>query len=559
MGLRAKQAKRNIFLDPGEAAEPTGDILPLATEKSIAGALRVAIPLLLVVFTLLRFWNFTYDVPPSAPLLGFPTIKTDYAWDAAVYSDEGFYAVNAISFVQSGRFHNPLEYSQFINLPLMQFIKGMIFSVFGISLFAARMVSILSAVGLVVAMYFVVRRYEDPTTSLLAAFVVSINHFIFVFSRYAIDEVPVTFLVTLTFAFAVRVRGERWWLYAFLTAVTFACALLTKSNAVFATPLIGAMVIIQEVDVKKILLKFILCSAVFFAIMVPWYVTLVIPNKDTFEYFFSINVGLTGSGEAEQMWRVFESQAGLFRLVDVIMSYSILVMTPLLFLLSPRYRRHPLIYVALLWYLLYMMTYAYYGRFYPRFFAMTVPPLALWVAITMREALELRGRLRLVTYAFVALVACSSLWQVHRVVSVLAYGKNTWNEMAAEFERIIHADPSGNRVVMGHSAITLGLRADIIPRHSHFGVASMPERLEAFKPGWFLCDGEMRSVPMHRESEFCEWFELYYDLDLVAIHDILDNFRGHGVYLYKLTPKENVEFPPPVVRSQFLVQREQAP
>jgi hypothetical protein len=153
----------------------------------------------------------------------------------------------------------------------------------------------------------------------------------------------------------------------------------------------------------------------------------------------------------------------------------------------------------------------------------------------------------------------SSLWQAHRVVSVLAYGKNTWNEMSAEFERIIHADPSGNRVVMGHTAGTFALRADIIPRNDRYGFSPLKDRFASFQPGWIISEGDMRQYALDGFTTHVEWFELYYDVKLVAHHSILDNFRGHAMFLYKLTPKKDVVIPPSPVRAQLPEKEEQAP
>ncbi len=552
MGLSAEQAKRNTSLEPGNPAEPTGDILPLRGEAGIASTLRVVLPLLLAVFLLLRLWNFTHDVPPAAPLLGFPGHHSIYSWDGDVFSDEGFYANDAINWMQEGTFHVELEYNQFVNLPLMQFIKAGLFSILGVSLFAARLGSLLGAIGLVVAVYFLVRRYEDHWTSLLAAFLVAINHYVFAYSRYAVDEVPVAFWVTLTFALAVRVRGDHWWKFAILTALAFACALLTKTNAIFATPLVGAMVIIQELDIKRVLLKFALCSVVFLSAMGLWYVALVVPHMDDFRYFFTLNVGISSSDDIVQIWRVFERQVELLLMVDAIVPMVVIVMTPPLMILDPRYRRNPLVYLSFLWFLLYMLMYAYYGRFYPRFFPMTVPPLAIWTAASMRAALDIRGILRWLTYALVVVVACSALWQMHRDLSILAYGKNSYNEMAADILRRVEADPSGNRVIMGHTAPGVALRTSLTPRHDRYSPHNLGKRLEAFRPGWAISEGEFGILANDSYYAQRDWFERYYHIELVASYDILDNFRGHKMHLYKLIPREEPVIAPPIIRAQDL-------
>src|SRR5690606_24308657 len=135
---------------------------------------------------------------------------------------------------------------------------------------------------------------------------------------------------------------------------------------------------------------------------------------------------------------------------------------------------------------LYLVMYAYYGRFYPRFLMMTVPPLAVWAAVSLRHMLDMRGPFRLVAYVFVIVLGMSVVWQGHRVASVLAYDSNAHNEMAADILRIVEADPSGNRVIMGHCAPSLALRNGLTPRHDRYSPHPLAERFEAFEPGWVL-------------------------------------------------------------------------
>jgi hypothetical protein len=141
---------------------------------------------------------------------------------------------------------------------------------------------------------------------------------------------------------------------------------------------------------------------------------------------------------------------------------------------------------------------------------------------------------------------------MHRNVSILAYGKNTYNEMAADILRRIEADPSGNRMVIGHTSGNLALRTNLIPRHDRYSRHNLGERLETFKPGWSISEAEYGILVNEGYCAHRDWYERHCHIELVASYDILDNFRGHKMHLYKLTPREEPLIAPPVTRAQEL-------
>ncbi len=518
---------------PGESPQPEPGM------TAIQRGLRLLLVAGIVLFGLLRFWHFTGDFPEQ------------FSWDGDAYTDEGFYAYDAINFVQDGVFYIPLDYNQFIALPLMPLFKGAVFSVFGANLAAARLVTVLFAVATALALYYLMRRFEDPLTALFAVFLLAINHLFLVFSRVAIDEVPVTFWVTLSFALAVRVRGEKWRLHAILLSIAYAAAVMTKTNAVFAAPLLAVAVILQELDPRRIALKFLLCSAVFLSLMGVWYATLIRPHAQDFFYFFTLNVDIAKSNSLEQMFITFSHHVWFILMVDPILPWLAIVFTPLLLVLWPRFRRHPLLYLALAWHFAYLVLYAYYGRFYPRFFMMALPPLIIWTAIAVRAALEIRGILRVVPVALVAFVALSCLWQMRESFVIAADQRDTFNAMAADILRHVDSDPSGNRVVMGHAAGSVALRIPIIPRHDRYSPHRLDDRLRAFQPRWVLSEGEFRTFPLEPYFRHPEFYELLYDIELVESYDTLENFKGHKMHLYRLTPRAEVPTPRPFARASL--------
>jgi hypothetical protein len=501
--------------------------------------LRTGVVLGIVLFGLLRLFNLTTDFPP------------DLSWDGDAYTDEGLYAHNAITRVREGSFYLPLDYNQFVALPFMPFVRAAVFSVFGVNLLTARLVSVMFALGLGLAVYWLVRRFESHWTAMIAVFVLALNHIVFAFSRLALDDVPETFLVTVSLACAVHVRGERWHVFAILTSLAFAAAVMTKTTAVFAVPLVAAAVILQELDSRRIWHKFLVCSATFLGVVGMWYVFIIMPHPVDFRYFFTLNLELA---RADSLWRwanKFVSHVRVCLNVEPALPAGLILMTPFLLFLSKQFRRHPLFHLGACWVFLYLALFAYYGRIYPRFFVMLVPPLAIVTAVALRTAFELRGFRRVPGYFMALAFLLSSIWQAHHTLHLFNYRVDSFNEMAADIERRIEADPDGNRVIIGHTAGGIALRTNLIARNDRYSPYPMPERLKSYNPGWAISEGEFRVFPLDPYYRHAEYFDLHCDIELVASYDTLDNFRGHKMHLYKLTPRENAEHPTPFERAKL--------
>ncbi len=522
-----------------ERPESRGDLLPLDFEKRAWQVLRIGIIAGLVIFGLLRLINLTSDFPPAL------------SWDGDAYTDEGLYAHDAINRVQDGSFYIEHDYNQFVTLPLMPMVKAAFFATFGVHLVTARLITVLFTLGLGVALYFLVRRFEDPWTALLAVLLLALNHNVFAFSRLAIDEVPLAFFVTASLALAVRVRGERWWLFAILSAAVFACAVMTKTSAIFAMPLVAIAIAFQELSIPRILLKFLLCCAVVLSILVVWYFLLIRPYETDFFYFYTLNLHLART-EGFYGWTTkFRSTLKLCLNVDPILPIGLLLFSPALLIFSPRYRGHPLLYLVVGWIVLYIALFAYYGRFYPRFMVLTVPPLAVWAAITLRHALGLRDYYRLLPYGLVFLLGLSASWQVGQTLRLVSYQENSFNEMAADILARVDADPSGNRVIMGHTASGVALRTGLTARNDRYSPHSIEDRLVAFNPGWAISEGEFRTFPNDPNYAHAEYFDRHFDIESVASYDVLDNFRGHKMHLYKLIPRDQLEPLEPVEHARL--------
>jgi len=67
------------------------------------------------------------------------TTDYEYSRDGVLYSDEGWYANNAISWYLTGDWHREGELNFAVNLPVLQWLHTISFAIFGVSIIGARM------------------------------------------------------------------------------------------------------------------------------------------------------------------------------------------------------------------------------------------------------------------------------------------------------------------------------------------------------------------------------------------------------------------------------------
>lgn len=163
--------------------------------------------------------------------------------------------------------------------PLFFIIQHSFISVFGESLFVARLPSALAGIGSIILIFFIVRRLvldsgksdfpvevglpNHEFSGLVASFVLSINFAHIWISRIAILESLVIFFVLLNIYFFVRfVENQKRWI---LFSLTLGVCFLTKYTSIFIVPVyITYLLIFNRTIFKKRNLYF----AIFFAIII---------------------------------------------------------------------------------------------------------------------------------------------------------------------------------------------------------------------------------------------------------------------------------------------------
>lgn len=125
---------------------------------------RFVIWLLLGLMAWLRFSNISADPP-----LGF-TGSIRYT-----YTDEGWWARNAVAIVREGQWYIDDGYNPIFSLPVVPLLQTLWFKIFGVSLTAARSLNAVLTIILSGLVYLLTKRFIKSDLALLAPLVILTN------------------------------------------------------------------------------------------------------------------------------------------------------------------------------------------------------------------------------------------------------------------------------------------------------------------------------------------------------------------------------------------------
>ncbi len=159
-------------------------------------------------------------------------------WSGALYTDEGWYANNAIAHLLTGDWYIEGGFNNAINVPVLPLCQYLSFLLLGINLFAARVTIIVFFILLEIVLFLLVRKWESTRCALLVILLLSINYVMFAYSRMALVEIPMLFFAVASI-FLTSIKSERYGtVFTVLSSLALFVALLTKPTAVFGVPVI---------------------------------------------------------------------------------------------------------------------------------------------------------------------------------------------------------------------------------------------------------------------------------------------------------------------------------
>ncbi len=221
-------------------------------------------------------------------LLFFFRLGTPPLWDG----DEGMHAATSKDMVLSGDWITPtLNGEKFYDKPVLyNWFVSLSFLVFGFNEFAARLPSALLGIGCVLIVYLLARAMFGPIAGLLSGVILATSGEVMILSRVVVHDIALAFFVTLSlFLFYAGFKREQARKRCFLLFCACAgFAVLAKGPIGILLPalIIGLFLLFK----RKLGLVRELASPwgilLFLFIAAPWYVLIILRNREYGSYFF---------------------------------------------------------------------------------------------------------------------------------------------------------------------------------------------------------------------------------------------------------------------------------
>jgi len=495
-----------------------------------------------------RFFNLSAD---------FPIGLTSYG---ATYTDEGWWSRNAVALVREGSWYIDDGYNTILNLPTVPLMQTLWFKAFGVSQSAARALTATCSVAVSALVYAIARRELKPSLAWLAPFIILSSYPVFAFSRIALLEMPMMALILLSLWLVTspavrtqaRVRqkeGLRSHLFTelllLISAVLCVLAILAKTTALFAPPMLLALIALQSGSPRKKvyhgsvwLLSFLAAYSLYHAFSTY---TSLQSAAESYQYFSTYNVTAKFHDSLVSIikgpLRVLKYCAEVFPLLFLTLLISIATLAS-----QKRYRTSTTFQIVVLWSVLFLGGLSTSNYAAPRYLIVLIVPIALAVPLTadyflQRRALtfteQIHAKPNFKKAAFFVLVPISVLLSLFRIGGYLLTPNYSFISMAQQVEHTVEAMPDHSPVLMGHFADSLALATDIKAINDEMGYQPLSYRIERFNPGYYICVGEMK-------TPIAETLNQYYEVTLIEQFDVYQNYDyGEPVFFYQLTPKQS--------------------
>jgi len=514
---------------------------PPFAQRALSAALLLAAAILFG----LHFLQLTADFPNDSPWM-----------DWSKYTDEGWYGDAAIRHFQLGHWYVPGDFNPAAALPVWPIVEGVVFSFTGVSLTAARALTVVVFGGILIAAWFLLARRNRRTSGSLAASVavllLAANPFCFVFTRLAITE-PLLILLTLLALLAARATriierppssSRAQWQLSVVRAnlIPILCLglllplmVLTKTTAVFLAPTVFWILFsvsgyrwstFLRVAIPAATLALTLWLGYFFLIVRPRF----LPD---YRYLFSANAytGMTRDTFVSVLAGTIYDGSWMGAVL-----YPLAVAAVIVALARPRrLAAHPLIAALLLWTAGYLAFLAYHNNLQPRYYLVVAVPLTLLLPLVVEDlvvpslrSISARGiAIAMATLALAAIAIPDAI----QTIAFLRRPQYTLvraaQQVAAYIAQDRKLDPAHNPLILSISGSDISLMTGLPSICDDFGTLQLIDRVKKYQPGWYVAWNQV-------EDDKMEALAPLFRLDKVAAFPAMDDPDRNLLILYRL-------------------------
>lgn len=486
---------------------------------------------LAAVFLALHYTHLRADFPNHSPWV-----------DWAKYTDEGWYGDAAIRYHLRGRWDLPGDFNPAAALPVWPLLEGMLFGLTGVGIIPARALTVTVFVGIVIVIDLLMRRRpcaqrEDSKPGAvvllapaIAALVLSVNPFLYAFSRMAILE-PLLILLTLLamlLAWSSEWKGWREWLRRIALGILIALMIGTKTTAICLVPAVLWMLFHGMGQSLRRSLAPALTAGMTAALIGATYLWSVWRSGHwtDFKYLFTANqyTGIT----RETFWSTISATLQNTEWTGPAMWFIAIGVIAAATLFRRSIWKDPLFTGCALWIGGYFTFLAYHASLQPRYYMVIAVPVTM-LALRGLEDLCIEWPALTIPVA----IGLAAIITVHaqRTLTFVRSPQYTFAQAAEKVRAIVDAEKGHSRMVLSISGSDLTLMTGLPSICDDFGTLELDQRVARYRPGWFVAWNFVEDDKMDALSTL-------YRLTRVAEFPAMDDPDRNLLIVYRLDPKK---------------------
>ncbi len=471
---------------------------------------------------------------------GFFHLRADFpngsSWsDWSKMTDEGWYGGAAIHHFVVGSWYLPDSFNPAVAMPVWPAMLTGWFAVTGVSMVAARVLTMLLYGASLVLLFGLVRRtVPGRAAAALAVLLVVVNPFCYAFDRLAVLEPVTVFWMMLALWLATGTKAGDW-VRQVVLGVVLCLLVLTKATGVALVPAVLYLLWTswgwpEDRERVGVLVQGWLRSGVLVlgTLAVLWlvYVRLVVRPHYLADYrlLFSINAYRVHLSIVPKMaWVTLRDgiwiQPVLWPLAMVMVVLSVAWLRELW--------RAPLFGAAVVAIFGHLAYVGYHTNFQPRYYLVIAMPLVVVIVLGL-EAIRDRGVVWVRWLVKAALLA-AVVMMVVGTSEYVTHPRYSFLGAAQSIAAVVRAD-GNTKPLLSDSGDDITLMTGVPAITEAYQVHGLDALLKRYQPGWYAAwpgweDPAIRAVGTR------------YRLDEVARFRVFDDPKRQTLVLYKLTPR----------------------